>query len=213
MKKISLQTKIVLLAFFLVIIPIIIANLIFSSHKVIFQTRGVITGAKGICGQMKNIGETPSREEIAEMPLESFQIRPEELAEQEGGEEEEKEEKEESGNEEEGEEGDEEESKPAKKGAKGSDADVEIVEKSEDEEGEEGEDDEEAKAQANSSKNKPHLLSEEELINAIIQQILYYHRVLSSFLLHEPVSFDARQVQNDELLRDSQSQRPLYSNT
>ena len=166
MKKISLQTKIVLLAFFLVIIPIIIANLIFSSHKVIFQTRGVITGAKGICGQMKNIGETPSREEIAEMPLESFQISPEELAEQEGEEEEEKEEKEESGNEEEGEEGDEEESKPAKKGAKGSDADVEIVEKSEDEEGEEGEDDEEAKAQANSSKNKPHLLSEEELIQA-----------------------------------------------
>ena len=163
MKKVSLQTKIVLLSFFLVITPIIIANLIFSFHKVIFQTRGVITGAKGICGQMRNIGETPSREEIAEMPLESFQISPEELAEQES--EEEGNEKEEGGEEESGEgEEDEEEGKPAKKAAKASDGDVEIVEKSE-EEGEEGEEGDEKTSEA-PSKKKPHLLSEEELIQA-----------------------------------------------
>ncbi|MBR4569966.1 MAG: methyl-accepting chemotaxis protein [Candidatus Riflebacteria bacterium] len=164
MTKISLQTKIVLLAFFLVITPIIIANLIFSFHRVIFQTRGVITGAKGICGQMKNIGETPSREEIAEMPLESFQISPEELAEMEN-----EEEKDKSG--EEGEEGDEEEDeeggKPAKKAAKPSDEDVEIVEKSEEDgdEGEEGEEGEE-KTEKASSKVKPRFLTEEELIQA-----------------------------------------------
>ena len=157
MKKISLQTKIVLLAFFLVITPVIIANLIFSFHRVIFQTRGVITGAKGICGQMKIIGETPSREDIAEMPLESFQINPEELEEQEG-------EKEEAGEEEEEEEG----SKPAKKTSKAADGDVEIVEKSEEDEGEEGEEGEEEKSEkaAAPSKAKPHLLTEEELIQA-----------------------------------------------
>ena len=162
MKKISLQAKIVLLAFFLVITPVIIANLIFSFHRVIFQTRGVITGAKGICGQMKIIGETPSREEIAEMPLESFQISPEELEEQEG-------EKEETGEEEESEDGEEEEgSKPAKKTSKATDGDVEIVEKSEDDEGEEGEEGDEEKSEkaADSSKAKPHLLTEEELIQA-----------------------------------------------
>lgn len=155
MNKISLQTKIVLLAFFLVIIPVIMANLIFSFHRVIFQTRGVITGAKGICGQMKNIGDTPSREEIAEMPLESFQINPEELEEQEAGEEETEEEE------------DEEGSKPAKKTDKTSDEDVEIVEKSEEDEDEESEEGNEEKSEtAAASKAKPHLLTEEELIQA-----------------------------------------------
>ena len=163
MKKISLQTKIVLLAFFLVIIPVIIANVIFSLHKVIFQTRGVITGAKGICGQMKNIGETPSREEIAEMPLESFQINPEDLADQE------EESEEESGKEKENEEedDDEEEDKPAKKVGKKSDNDVEIVEKEENSEDEkEEEEDSEEKQETASPKSKPHLLTEEELIQA-----------------------------------------------
>ncbi|MBQ2594104.1 MAG: methyl-accepting chemotaxis protein [Candidatus Riflebacteria bacterium] len=114
---------------------------------------------------MKIIGETPSREEIAEMPLESFQISPEELEEQEG-------EKEETGEEEESEDGEEEEgSKPAKKTSKATDGDVEIVEKSEDDEGEEGEegeegDEEKSEKAADSSKAKPHLLTEEELIQA-----------------------------------------------
>ena len=161
MKKISLQMKIVLLAFFLVITPVIIANLIFSFHKVIFQTRGVITGAKGICGQMKNIGETPSREDIAEMPLESFQIEVEEQANQEESSEEEEKEEGEGEEEEEG----EESKKPAKKAAKNTEGDVEIVEeKEEGEEGEEGE--EQPETDTTSKDNKPRLLTEEELIQA-----------------------------------------------
>ena len=78
MKKISLQTKIVFLAFFLIIIPVLVANIIFSMHKTIFQTRAVIIGTKDICNEIGQIGDTPSREEIIEMPLESFQIKVEE---------------------------------------------------------------------------------------------------------------------------------------
>ncbi len=83
MKKISLQIKIVLIASILVIIPILTTNLIFLLHMDIFNSRGVITGTKDICGQMKIIGEAPSREEIAQKPLEEFQIELDESEEEE----------------------------------------------------------------------------------------------------------------------------------
>jgi methyl-accepting chemotaxis protein len=156
MKKISLQTKIVFLAFFLIIIPVLVANIIFSMHKIIFQTKGVIIGIKGICGQLRQIGETPSREEIAEMPLESFQIEiPEE--EEENSEENSKAEKEESE--------DDSESDTSK-----GDNDVEIVEESDEETEEESDKKSENKDKKDNeegnTEKKPRLLTHEELVEA-----------------------------------------------
>ena len=43
MNRISLQTKIIVLALILIVLPIISANIIFLSHRVVFSNRGLIT--------------------------------------------------------------------------------------------------------------------------------------------------------------------------
>ena len=73
MKNISLQVRIVILACVLVAIPAVIANVIFFSCGSIFNTMSVITGVKGISGQMKEAGDIPCYEDIMAMPLEEFE--------------------------------------------------------------------------------------------------------------------------------------------
>lgn len=78
MKKISLQIKITIIASIFIVIPIVLANIIFEYHKTIFENKSVIAGARLVTNQLKQLEKIISREEIESMDLEEFQIDEEE---------------------------------------------------------------------------------------------------------------------------------------
>lgn len=73
MSNLTLQIKILLLTLLLVLIPVIGANIIFSSCAGIFASRTIISGTKNVASQLNTLGKTPVLEDIELKDLEEFQ--------------------------------------------------------------------------------------------------------------------------------------------